>query len=130
MIKLNRETVARISAMEHYNQEDFIKDAKVYIKALQSGRLKYEVTKVSASGMSRNIKITSFEGTMTKGYYRTYAAFLETLGHKFVSKWSDEIRVKGCGMNMLFYTNYSIIHKLANMKFISKNKCEILSQII
>ena len=83
MIKLSKETIKRIKAQSFYSQEDFIKDCKTYIKAVQSGRILYTATHVSASG---------------------------------------------CGMDMLFATNYDIIHTLHRMKFISKAKCETLAQ--
>lgn len=80
--------------------------------------------------MSRDILISSFEGSMTKGYYRNYTFMLEILGFNFASKYSSDIRVKGCGMNMLFYTNYNIIHTFKNIGLINKKQCETLAQII
>ena len=130
MIKLSKEIVKRIESEEHYSQDEFIADAKRYIKAVQSGRMLYTVTHVSNSGMSRDINIKSFEGTMTNGSYCTYYSFLKVLGYKFAGNYSSDIKVSGCGINMLFATNYDIIHTLFNMKFVSKKKCEILSQKI
>ena len=127
MITLNKETIKAIDSINYYSEEDFIKDAKCYIKALQSGRLQYEVTKVASSGMSRHIRITSFEGTMARGYYRTYIALLRALNYKFAG---DDIVVRGCGMDMRFATNYDICHTLCSMKFMSKAKCQSLAQKI
>ena len=130
MIKLTAEIKKSLAGELYYTEEYFIKDCKVYIKALKSGRLQYKVTHVSQSSMSRNINISSYEGTMLKGHYRSYTAMLTILGYKLAGEYSSDIKVSGGGMNMLFYTNYSIIHKLHNMKFISKKNCDILSQKI
>ena len=129
-VNLTNEMIKRIENNKYYSNEDFINDCKTYIKALKSRRLQYMVTNVSKSGMSRDILISSFEGSMTKGYYRNYASMLEVLGFSFVPKYLSEIRVKGCGMNMLFATNYNIIHTFKNINLISKKQCEILSQMI
>ena len=129
-INLTKEMIKRLESNEYYSKEDFINDCKTYIKALKSGRLQYRVTNISKSGSSRDILISSFEGSMTKGYYRNYINMLEVLGLNFVSKYSSEIRVKGCGMNMLFATNYNIIHTFKNIGLINNKQCETLAQII
>ena len=129
-IKLTNEMIKRLESNEYYSKEDFTNDCKTYIKALKSGRLQYRVTNISKSGLSRDILISSFEGNMNKGYYRNYTNMLETLGFNFVSKYSSDIRVKGCGMNMLFATNYNIIHTFKNINLINKKQCEILARII
>ena len=127
-ITINKEVTKRINKEEFYHVDTFISDCKTYIKAVEAGRILYTVTHVSQSGMSRNINIKSFEGKMIKGYYRNYNAFLTVLGYKFADKYSSDIKVNGCGMDMLFDTNYNIIHSLYEMGFITKDKCEILSQ--
>lgn len=127
---LSKEMLKNIAKNEYYSQEDFIKDCKCYIKALKSGRLQYTVTHVSNSGMSRNIFIQSYEGTITKGHFRTYFSMLQVLGYKEASKYSSDIRVGGCGMNMLFSTNYNICHDFKRMGLITEKECEILCQKI
>lgn len=129
-IALSQEMIKNISKKEYYSQEEFIKDCKCYIKALKSGRLQYTVTHVSNSGMSRNIFIQSYEGTMTKGHFRTYFGMLQVLGYKEASKYSSDIRVSGCGMNMLFATNYNICHDLKRIGLINENECRTLCQKI
>lgn len=125
---LSKEILNNLKKNEYYNEEDFIYDCKVYIKALKSGRLQYTVTNVSKSGISRDINIQSYEGTMAKGYYRQYTGLTDALGYKR-SGWAD-IRVGGCGMNMLFATNYNIIHDFKRMGLISDKECKTLSQKI
>lgn len=129
-IELKKEMLKAIDNMDYYTQEDFIRDSKIYIKALKSGRLQYRVTNVSKSGMNRDILISSYEGSMNKGYYRNYTLMLEVLGYKFVSKYSSEIKVNGCGMNMLFATNYNIIHTFKNIGLINKKQCDVLAQLM
>lgn len=114
---------------DYYTTEDFIADAKTYIKALKSGRVQYRVTHVSQSGMSRDINIQSYEGTMNKGYYRNYITMLQTLGYRF-SKHSWDIKVSGCGMDMLFATNYDIIHTFHRLGLINRKSCDTLAQKI
>jgi hypothetical protein len=62
-------------------------------------------------------------------HYRTYYAFLKALGYTFV-KESTNIRVKGCGMNMLFATNYNIISDLYHLGLITKEEAVIAQQKI
>jgi len=128
MFKLNKEVLNNLSKEDTYNIDSFIADSRRYIKAVQSGRILYTVRHVSNSGMSRNILIKSYEGTMSKGSYCNYYMFLKILGYKFAYKYDSDIKVSGCGMDMLFATNYNIIHSLYGMKLISEAKCNILAQ--
>ena len=128
-MKLTQEINKNLEKMSFYSKEDLLKDCKCYIKALKAGRVQFRVTHVSKSGMSRNIFIQSFEGKMTKGYYRTYSNMLKALGFSIV-KNSNDIRVSGCGMNMLFSTNYEIMYSFLSMGIIKKRTCKILSQKI
>lgn len=129
-IELKKEMLKAIGNMDYYTQEDFIRDSNIYIKALKSGRLQYRVTNVSKSGMSRDMLISSYEGSMNKGYYRNYTLMLEVLGYKFTSKYSSEIKISGCGMNMLFATNYNIIHTFKRIGLINQKSCDVLAQLM
>lgn len=129
-VTLSKEMLKNISKNEYYSQEDFVKDCKCYIKSLKSGRVQYTVTHVSNSGMSRDIFIQSYEGTMTKGYFRTYFSMLQVLGYKFASKYSSDIKVGGCGMNMLFATNYNICNYFNRMGLITEKEFKTLCQKI
>ena len=80
--------------------------------------------------MSRDIFIQSYEGTMKKGYFRTYFSMLKVLGYKEASKYSNDIKVNGCGMNMLLATNYDIVRDFKRIGFINDKECELLSQKI
>ena len=125
-IKLSAEVQKNITKESYYSETDFVNDAKAYIAAVKSGRILYTVTSVSKSGMSRNISVESFEGKMTGGHYRNYIGFLRALGYKIDGFGS--VKIGGCGMNMLFATNYNIIHSLHRMGFVSKKECGVLCQ--
>jgi len=110
------------------SEEQFINDAKTYLAAVKSGRILYTVTHVSTSGMSRNISIKSFEGSMANGSYRNYFAMLRAMGYKSAGQYSHDIKVSGGGMPMTFATNYAIIHALHQMGFINRKVCDALAQ--
>lgn len=112
----------------------FISDAMTYIAAVKERRIHYTVDTVSKSGMSRTLIITSCEKSRYNGklqhYYRQYNGMLEVLGYSVKRGYTDSIRVGGCGMNMLFATNYSIIWTFYRLGFISRKVCDILAQIV
>lgn len=130
MTTLTKEMIKRLSKEEYYTQEDFIKDIQTYIKALREGRLQYLVMNVSNSGMNRNILVQSCEQNKNNNnfYYRQYLKMFEILGYKLDKNFN--IKVSGCGMNMLFATNYNLIHTFKNMNIITAEDCEMLAQKI
>ena len=129
-ITLTKETEKRLSKEEYYTKEMLLNDIQDYIKALKEGRLQYLVMNVSASGMSRSILIQSCEQNKTNNnfYFRQYSRMFEMLGYKLNKDYY--IRVLGCGMNMLFATNYNLIHIFKNMNIISATEAETLEQKI
>ena len=134
-IEANKEILKGISKLNYYTVENFISDAKDYIKAITERRMLCVIEKVSSSGMSRNIKFHSCEQsgkdkTATESrsfYYRQYRCLFMALGYTEV-KNSDSFRIGGCGMDMIFHTNYTIIHRLHRLEFITKEQCEKLAQ--
>lgn len=130
MTTLTKEMIKRLSKEEYYTQEDFTKDIQTYIKALKEGRLQYLVMNVSSSGMNRNILIQSCEQNKNNNnfYYRQYLKMFEILGYKLDKNFN--IKVSGCGMNMLFATNYNLIRTFKNMNIITAEDCEMLAQKI
>ena len=127
-MKLTKTVIKRIEANKYYNQEDFVKDCKTYIKAVQANRALFRVTHVSTSGMSRNISITSFEGKMSKGYFRQYASMLEVMGFNLTNRF--EVKASGCGMDMVWNTNYNIVNMIKSYGIITKKTSEKVSQMI
>lgn len=129
-IDSNKEISKRLKNESYYNQDQFINDAKRYIKALKEGRMICSIDKVSASGMSRTIKFLSCEKrSIDKSYiYLNYFAFFCTLAFSPADKNSHYFRISGCGMDMIFHTNYTIIHTLCDLGFINKEQCRYLAQ--
>ena len=109
------------------NVETFIESAEKYIKAIKDCRMLCDIGSVSQSGMSRTLKFLSCEKGDSKYYYRNYYSLFKSLGYSTV-KSSNHFRVYGCGMDMVFATNYNIIHTLKNYGFINKELCDKLAQ--
>ena len=110
------------------DNEGFYDNAIRYIKAIKEKRMICNIESVSRSGMSRNIKFLECSGNKKNGfnYYNFYAFFL-CLGFTPVRD-NSTFRISGCGMDMIFHTNYTIIHRLQRLGFISENKCRVLAQ--
>ena len=108
--------------------DDFVMNAKRYIAACKQGRLMCSIDSVSASGMSRTLKFVEMNGNKKNGFYvYNFWVLFKILGFQEV-KHSDYFRVHGCGMDMVFHTNYSIIHDLHHIGLISKKDCLNLAQ--
>lgn len=127
-IILSKEIEKRLSKEEYYTKEMLLDDIQDYIKALKEGRLQYLVMNVSPNGMNRNILIQSCEQNKTNNnfYFRQYSRMFEMLGYKLNKDYY--LKVSGCGMNMLFATNYNLIHTFKNMNIISETEAKILAQ--
>lgn len=113
---------------EYYSIESFIRDANAYIKAIKENRMICNILSVSKSGMSRNICFLSCEKGTIQYNYRTYWALFKSLGFSPSRSDRDYFNISGCGMDMIFHTNYCIIHDLYNLGFINKDQCASLAQ--
>lgn len=118
-ITLSKEVQKTLRKLD-INEDIFFSQAERYINAIRENRMCCIITSVSKSGMSRNMKFIEFNN----GYMTFYVLF-KGLGY---SNKEDSFRVNGCGMDMVFHTNYTIIHNLSRMGFISKEECDILAQ--
>lgn len=127
-IENNKEIIKYINSNEYYNIDRFIADAKRYIKATKDGRMINSIGSVSASGMSRNIKFLSCEKYKHGFNYENYFSFFCSMGYKPTNQRSHCFKIHGCGMDMIFHTNYSIIRTLFYLGFISKKECATLEQ--
>ena len=111
--------------LDHYygieKEESFLNCAKDYISAIRQKRMICIIKSVSKSGMSRVLKFHSFE----KPYIRNYYSLFIALGYK---KVDNGFRVSGCGMDVIFHTNYTIIHRLHLLGLISKKERDLLAQ--
>ena len=129
-ITLSKDIEKRLSKEEYYTKEMLLSDIQDYIKALKDGRLQYLVMNVSQSGMNRNILIQSCEHykATNKFYFRQYSRMLEMLNYKLDKNYY--VKVSGCGMNMVFATNYYLIQTFKSMNIISESEANILAQKI
>ena len=129
----NKELMTRLKKVD-MPVEWFISDAQTYIRAVADRRISYAVDTVSKSGMSRTLIITSCERSRWENkvsyHYRHYNTMLQAMGYSVKRGYRDSIRVHGCGMNMLFATNYNIIWTLCRLGFISRKKCAVLCQAV
>lgn len=126
VIELSADVKKAIKKNSYYSAEEFKKDAEAYISAIKDGRMLCIVKTVAKSGMSRVLTFHSLEGVESK-YYRSYRSFFEAMGYK-ESRNKEGFTVSGCGMDMIFHTNYSIMHDLKRMGIISKDEAETLCQ--
>ena len=64
-----------------------------------------------------------------KSHYNLLNTFFlfKSLGYVF-NKNHDAFYVSGCGMDMVFDTNYCNIHNLYKLGFLSKKECDNLAQ--
>ena len=77
-----------------------LKDIKRIVSKCENKRVYADVTHVSASGMSRNIK---FAAITKKGDYRPLTWYIaKALGYNL--QQDGTIKVYGCGMDMIFNT--------------------------
>lgn len=131
-INENKQLIKSINGISYYSVDQFEKDAARYISAISENRMFCRIHSVAKSGMSRTLSFHEFntfqqpEGG-NKGQISNFYAFFEALGYKFKSG-SNGFTVSGCGMDMIFHTNYTIIHKLHDLGFINKPTCEVLAQ--
>ena len=110
----------------------FINHAKRYIKAIKEGRMICSIGSVSSSGMSRTIKFLEIGKVKTYDKETRYSLsnfyqFFEALEYS-KAKNDGYFRIGGCGMDMIFHTNYSIINKLGRLGFMDKKACDTLAQ--
>ena len=129
-INQDKDLMKRINSNTYYSVDMFRKDADRYIKAIKEGRMICSIGSVSSSGMSRTIKFlecTKNATTKRYHYYQFYALF-NALDFSPDKSSRDYFRIHGCGMDMIFHTNYTIIHRLSRLGFINDKECRSLAQ--
>ena len=112
-----------INKISYYELQDFERDVKDYIKAIKERSMLCVIKSVAKSGMSRVLAFHSYQG----GYYRQYYNLFTVLGFK-ESTSRNGFKISGGGMDMIFHTNYTIIHKLCSLGYITKEDCSVLAQ--
>lgn len=130
-IAANKELSKKLNSEKYYDESRFISDCERYILAIKQGRMINTIKSVSASGMSRTIKFVSSEhDKKSKRFYiANYNMLFDMLG--FTKSRSNDFcfTISGCGMDMIFHTNYSIIRSLYRLGFINKLECSRLEQM-
>ncbi len=111
------------------NVDIFVNHAKRYIKAIKENRMICVIDSVSPSGMSRTLKFLEMDGKKENHHIYNFYQLFDIMGHQKV-KNSDSFRIYGCGMDMVFNTNYNLIHNFAYMGIITKKTAEKLCQQI
>ena len=110
--------------------EQFIKQAKQYIKAIKENRMFCIIKNVSSSRMSGQIAFFSTERNKnTRSYYQSnYILLFNKLGYKESRNNYGYFIINGGGIGMNFHINNSIVTDLHRLGFISKKQCEKLVQ--
>ena len=108
----------------YYNVEYFFSDAQRYVKALKQGVTICTINSVSRSGMSRTMQF--FEVRPHRVF--TFYGMFQALGYSESRKKDGSFTISGCGMDMVFHTNYTIVRELYRYGFISKRECDKLCQ--
>lgn len=128
----NKEFKKNFKKLNYYTVDNFISDAISYIKAIKEGRMINCIGHVSSSGMYRTIRFMScckHEGIKPARYsYRQYYCLFVCLGYSESRSDRDYFLINGCGMDMIFNTNYCNIHNFERMGFINKKECDYLAQ--
>ena len=126
-VKNNKKLVRGIEKVGYHSVEDFCEDAVRYIQAIRENRMFCQIISVSKTGMSRTVCFREFTIEDQKGRIYNFFAFFKALGYN-TNKSNDGFVIGGCGMDMIFHTNYTIISRLTDLEFLSKEECEHLRQ--
>lgn len=127
---LDKKLLSVIEKQDWYSVDNFISDGQRWIKAIESGRMICSIGSVSKSGMSRTMKFCEMSKNKYSKRYGllNFYAFMSILGFQKVGD-SSYFRIHGCGMDMVFATNYIIIRTLYSYKFINIKQCLTLEQL-
>ena len=128
-MKADKKLTSKINKMSYTEVETVYESALRYVKAIKEGRIICNIETVSSSGMSRTIKFLECRKEKGRNYhhYCNFWTLFKALGFEEV-KNKNTFRIHGCGMDMIFHTNYTIIHRLEYYGLISKKQCERLAQ--
>lgn len=127
-INNNKELQKNFKKLYSFNSEEFLQNAERYIKACKQRRIFCIIHSVSKSGMSRKLSFNEAQVNQDGNCnFLNFTALFTALGYSDRNK-NGEFTVNGCGMDMVFHTNYSIIHNLYNLGILTKKECERLAQ--
>lgn len=127
-IESNKEIQKELKKLKYTDSEAFYDNALRYIKAVRENRIICSIGRVSNSGMSRTIKfIEANHGETRTNWYNFHVLFL-ALGYREARSNKDYFTISGCGMDMIFHTNYTNIHILGRLGFLTKEEVDKLAQ--
>jgi len=128
-MSLDRDIKKMLKNEEYFTLEDMYTQCVQYIKAIKDGRMLCNIVSISRSGMSRRLYFKSCEHARhnihLKYYYSNYDMMFTALGY---SSNHHGFLIPGCGMDMVFHTNHTIISRLRKFGFISKKEMDVLGQ--
>jgi hypothetical protein len=114
----------------------FERTAKQYIKTVEQRRMICFVQGVSRSGMTRRMTFKAciwHKGIDTYSYVNMnwfiHAATGATGATGIRINKDRELVVEGCGMDMVFNTNYTVIHSLQRLGYLKPKRAERLAQM-
>lgn len=120
--------VKNIENQSYYDVDQFYNDALRYVKAIKEGRVICSIGSVSQSGMSRTIKFLECSKGANRYNYLNFFVFFKVLGYTETRNKDHYFRINGCGMDMIFHTNYTNIHYMQSLGIVNKKQCDYLSQ--
>ena len=128
-IKEDKEIMKNLKSQRYYDLESFYQDCETFVYHTKDRRMFCIIRSVSRSGISR---VMDFRSPINHGDgswgFRGWYQFMNTLGYR-ESKSDRGFVISGCGMDMVFHTHYTIIHRLCKFGFITKGECDKLAQM-
>lgn len=121
-----KDILKRINKMSYVDIEDLNRNTESYINAIAENRMFCVIHSVSSSGMNRNLSFLSFNVADNRGSLRNYHTLFELLGYK---EGKEGFKISGCGMDMVFATNYNNIRDFERLGMISKEDSKRLQQM-
>lgn len=118
-----------IEKQNYYSIDQFFDDAQRYVKAIKERRIICSIGSVSRSGMSRTIKFLECSKGTNGHNYLNFFVFFKVLGYTETRARDHYFSISGCGMDMIFHSNYTNIHYLHNLGIINRPQCGDLAQM-
>lgn len=126
-IEADKDLIKKINGINYYDPERYYNDAQRWIKAVKEGRMLCSISSVSSSGMSRIMNFASMEYNKSMKQYQLHYYFCLFMAEGY-TRVRDAFRIHGCGMDMVFHTNYTMIHQFKRLGFITDAECRVLAQ--
>ena len=117
-----------IEKQSWYDEDQFYHDCLRYVKAIKERRVICSIGSVSRSGMSRTMKFLECSKGTYNFNYLNFFVFFKVLGYSESRAMEHYFTIHGCGMDMVFHTNYTNIHYMRNLGVINKKQCDSLAQ--